>query len=205
MNIKYTQIVESLKRIKPKDLIYSGILVFFITTVAIIFFISTRFISQSINKIFSNDGSDGVQALDLARYALIAKKLGIAVNTPSENTGARAIATPAPVPPSEMPTPATTTIPVLNKQALTIIVQNSTAKAGAASTLAKSLKNAGFSAPKTGNEKTAYAVTTITVKESKRDYAPLLLSEVSKLYRDATTATTSESAPFDATIIIGGK
>ncbi len=206
MNIKDIRIIESLKNLKIKDVIYPGIFAFFIIIVAVIFFISTRFISQNINKVFSTEGGEGVQALDLARYTLIAKKLGLTINTPSENTGQAIVETPAPIPPSpEIPTLATTTIPVLDKQALTIMVKNSTAKVGAASALAKKLKDAGFSAPKTGNEKVSTAVTTILVKESKRDYAPLLLSEVSKLYGDAITATTSESALFDATIIIGGK
>lgn len=208
MNIKYTQIIESLKKVRAKDLVYSGILVFFIAVVAIIFFISTRFISQSINKVFSNEGGEGVQALDLARYTLIAKKLGITVNTPSENTGVPALATPfpEPTPPEISPTPTTTTAtPVLDKQSITIMVRNSTAKAGVAGILAKNLKDAGFSTPKTGNEKTTTAVTTILVKESKRDYVSLLLTEVIKVYPDTITTTAPESAPFDATIIIGGK
>lgn len=207
MNIKYMRIIESLKKIRPKDLVYSGIVIFFMITVVIVFFISTRFISQNINKVFSNEGGENVQALDLARYTLIAKKLGITVNIPSENAVAPTVTAPAPVstPPEVVPTTATTITSALNKQALTIMVRNSTAKAGAASTLAKILKDAGFSTPATGNEKTSTAITTILVKESRSDYAPLLLSEVIKLYPNALTATTSESAPFDATIIIGGK
>lgn len=201
------RIIESLKKIRPKDLVYSGIVIFFMITVVIVFFISTRFISQNINKVFSNEGGENVQALDLARYTLIAKKLGITVNIPSENAIAPTVTAPAPVstPPEVVPTTATTITSTLNKQALTIMVRNSTAKAGAASALAKILKDAGFSTPTTGNEKTPTAITTILVKESRSDYAPLLLSEVIKLYPNALTATTSESAPFDATIIIGGK
>lgn len=201
MNITYTHIIEFLKKVRTRDLVYPGILAFFIIVVAIIFFISTRFISQSINKVFSNEGGENVQALDLARYTQVAKKLGIKVNTPSEDTRTSASVTPL----HEMQAAATTT-PALNKQALTIMIRNSTAKAGAANTLAKSLKDAGFSTPKTGNEKASTAATTILIKESKRDYAPLLLAEVSKIYPNATTTTTtSESTPFDATIIIGGK
>lgn len=205
MNIKDMHIIESLKKVRVKDIIYPGILVFFIIIVVVLFFISTRFISQNINKVFSTEGSDNAQALDLARYTLVAKKLGIAVNAPSENTGIPSAETPVSVaPPREIPTLATTT-PVLDKRALTLMVRNSTAKVGAASALAKILQSAGFSTPKTGNEKTPTAITTILVKESKRDYATLLLSEVIKAYPDAITATTSESDPFDATIIIGGK
>lgn len=205
MNIKDLHIVESLKKMNVKDVIYPGILAFFIIMVAIIFFIATRFISQNINKVFSTEGSGSAHALDLARYTLIAKKLGLTIRTSSEDAGAETSMIPAPIAlPKEAQTPATITPPILNKQALTIMIRNSTAKAGAASTLAKNLKDAGFSTPTTGNEKTSYAVTTIFVKKSKDDYAPLLLAEVRKRYGDAKTATTSESAPFDATIIIGG-
>lgn len=199
MNIHDMHIIESLKKIKAKDLVYSGIMVLFIIIVIILFFMSTRFISQNINKVFSNEGGESVQALDLAHYTLVAKKLGITVNNPSEKIEAP----PSVNTPHEIPSP--TTVPILNKKALTIMVRNSTAKAGAASALAKTIENAGFSVPKTSNEKTSTAVTTIFIKESKRDYVPSLLSEVSKTYSGALVATASESAPFDATIIIGEK
>jgi hypothetical protein len=201
MTIKDMKIIESLKQIRPKDLIYSGILVLFMVIVGVLFFVSTRFISQNINKVFSTEGAEGVQALDLARYMLVAKKLGIEVSTPSEGVA---------VPTAVIPTPTTLTptvqaVATLDKKTLTIEVRNSTAKKGAASALAKSLTDAGFTTPATGNENTLYPATTILVKESKRDYAPLILAEVSKAYPDAVTATTTESAAFDVTVIIGGK
>lgn len=202
MTIKDMKIIESLKKIKAKDLIYSGILTFFIIVVGILFFISTRFISQNVNKVFSTEGGESVQALDLARYTLVAKKLGITVDASSGNVEVPAT-TPSPIALATTTPAATTTI--LDKKTLTIEVRNSTAKKGVASTLAKSLESAGFANPATGNENTPFAVTTILIKESKYDYAPLILAEVTKAYPDAITATTSESAAFDATIIIGGK
>lgn len=204
MTIKDIKIVESIKKIRPKDLVYSGILALFAVAVVIIFFISTRFISENINKVFSSEGGEGVQALNIERYNLVTKKLGITANGSPENTVALATTTPR----QEVPTivtPEKPTTPTLDKKSLTIMVRNSTIKKGVAGTLAKSLENAGFTAPTTGNESTPYSTTTILIKDSKNDYAPLVLEEISKTYSDATIATTSESAAFDVTIIIGGK
>lgn len=200
MTIKDIHILESLKKIRPKDLIYSGILTLFIITVVIIFFISTRFISQNINRVFSSEGGESVQALDLTRYMLTTKKLGIAVNISSENSGAPET---IPLPLVSAPTIPTKTVP--DKQALTIEVRNSTAKKGVAGSLASLLKEAGFSAPSIGNEKTLYPKTTILVKESKYDYAPLLLETVLRSYPGAFATTTPESALFDASIVIGAE
>ena len=199
MTIKDMKIIESLKQIHPKDLIYSGILVLFMVIVGVLFFISTRFISQNINKVFSSEGAESVQVLNLERYQLIAKKLGITVSMSSENTSASTPAAPAP----EVPVVPTTA--ALDKQALTIMILNSTTKKGVAGTLAKTLESAGFAAPTTGNEKTPYAKTTILVRESKYDYATPLLETVLNSYPGAFATTTPESALFDATIIIGAE
>ncbi len=173
--------------------------------VGVLFFLSTRFISQNINKVFSSEGTESVQVLNLERYQLIAKKLGITVSTVSENTSTSTAAIPTPEVPVVLATAGAPTATTLDKQALTITVLNSTAKKGVASTLAKSLESAGFATPTTGNEGTPYPTTTILIKESKYDYAPLILAEVTKTYPDATTATTSDGASFDAVIIIGGR
>jgi len=166
--------------------------------VGTIFFISTHFISQEINNVFVSESAEGVQALDVARYMLVAKKLGITVSPPSEKINELAEQTPAP----ETPAPPTT---ILDKKAITITVLNSTNKKGIAGTLAATLKDAGFSTPSTGNEKNPYAKTTILVKESKYDYAPLLLEAVLPSYPNAFATTTPETSPFDATIIIGAE
>lgn len=196
MTIKDMKIIKSLKEVRPKDLIYSGILVFFMIIVGILFFISTRFISQNINKVFSSEGAESVQVLDLARYQLVAKKLGITATTPPSEGVVTEVA-------PEKEAVSAPGITVLDKRAITIAVRNSTTKKGVAGTLAKALEDAGFATPTTGNEKTPYAKTTILIKESKYDYAPLLLETVLASYPGATATTTAENAPFDATIIIG--
>lgn len=194
MTIKDMKIIESLKKVHPKDLIYSGVLTFFMIVVAVVFFLSTQFISQNINKVFTTEIGEGVQALDLARYQLVAKKLGITVTTPSENVVSTEVTTPKETVSAIIP---------LDKKSLTITVLNSTAKKGVAGTLAKALEAAGFATPATGNEKTPYIKTTVLIKESKYDYAAPLLEEVLKSYPSAFATTSSETAKYDAMIIIG--
>lgn len=196
MTIKDMKIIESLKKVHPKDLIYSGVLTFFMIVVAVVFFLSTQFISQNINKVFTTEIGEGVQVLDLARYQLVAKKLGITVTTPSENV----VPTEVTPPKETTPTPA---IATLDRHAITIAVRNSTTKRGVAGALAKLLEDAGFSTPTTGNEKTPHETTTVLIKESKYDYAAPLLEVVLGTYPKAIATTTTENAPYDAMIIIG--
>lgn len=197
INFKQEKIIASLKKIKPKELIYPGVFISFFIVVSIVFFFAVQFISKNINKIFSSEQSNVAQALNLERYKLTAKKLGLTMPTSKENGVA--------VTEQSATTPiATTTAPSApDKRALTIIVQNSTTKAGAATILAKALEDGGFIKPKTGNLSTLYATTTLFIKESKSSYATLLLEEIKKVYSAAIATTTPESAAFDATIIIG--
>lgn len=197
MKLTYTNIIEALKKKKPRDFVYPGVLVVFFITVAIMFFTAVQFISKNINNVFSSDQNTDTQPLDMTRYTKIAKKLNLTLVTPLQNEA------------SSTKTNADTTMTTapqalaFNKKSLTLMILNSTPKKGVASTLSKILIDAGFAKSKTGNEKTAYAVTTIFIKNSKYDYAPLLLEAILKSYPEAQATTTSDTAPFDATIIIG--
>lgn len=207
MNVKNTQFIESLKKMKTADFIYLGVVVLFIIITAVLFLLATRFISLNINKIFSSEGSDSARSLDIERYTQIAKKLNIPVLSP-ESTSEEP-SSPAPQATSEEKAEATTpatppiaTIP-LDKQAVTLMVKNSTTKQGVAGILAKALEADGFSKPATSNETGTYANTIIIIKESKYGYAPLLLGTVLKAYPSVIATTTPENALYDATIIIG--
>ena len=100
---------------------------------------------------------------------------------------------------------ATATTATLDKKAITIIVKNSTKKAGVASALAKSIGDNGFNKPTTGNESQLYATTTVLLKEGKKAYGALLLLVVRKSYPDAIAGTTVDTGSTDAVIIIGVK
>lgn len=217
MNINYAKIIAYIKNMKTADFVYPGIFILFFIVTITTFFLATRFITANINKIFSSEGVAGEGGLNTERYARVAKKLNIPLTT-TEGASQETVPTEVPVTIEPIatttaePGKATITIgttatstPPLDKKAITILIKNSTAKKGLASVLAKELETAGFSAPKTGNETGHYATTTILLKEDKQDYAPLLLDAVSASYPAAITATTTDSAPYDATIVIGEK
>jgi hypothetical protein len=187
MNLKNSNFLASIKTLGPRDFVYPGIVLIFLVILTVLFFMATRFISNNLNKIFSADQSTETQALDNARYLLTLKKLGISA------TDSVAVAVPS----------TTTPAVILDKKSLSLVVLNSTSKSGVANTLAKALVLAGFSNPKTGNEKTSYATTTIFIKQSNSAYTPFLLDEVKKLYPNTVATTTPETGTTDAIIIIG--
>ncbi|HAS84820.1 MAG TPA: hypothetical protein DCS23_01955 [Candidatus Yonathbacteria bacterium] len=193
------KIHDSVSGVKPKDLIYPGIVLLFTIIISVIFILATKFIAKSIDTAFSGDIGEGSSSLNMENYTLVAKKLGI-------STEIRKEATNIPVETSIPSTPiATTTVEVLDKKAFTLNILNSTAKSGLAGSLATSLEIAGFAKAKTGNEKTLYATTTIAVKESKSAIGEALLSTVRKTYPDAVSTTSPETALFDVIIIIGNR
>ena len=136
----------------------------------------------------------------------MAKKLNLPLNTQKEDTpeNTNTLIVEPVIPPVEdtiIPTPAP--IVELDKKSITINILNSTAKKGVASTLAKTLEDAGFSKAETGNEKKSYDLTTIIVSDAKKEYAPLVLEVVSKSYPKAVTETATGETKFDVMIIIG--
>ncbi len=193
------KLIDSVSEIKLKDLIYPGIIILFIIAVSILFFVATKFIADNIDTAFSGDEGAGSSSLNMQNYTLVAKKLGITVETTKE------VATVPELPAVPSAPPATTTTQVLNNKAITINILNSTAKGGVAGALAQSLELAGFAKAKTGNEKTLYATTTVAIKESMSALSQSLLEIVRKTYPDAVSATAPETALFDVVITIGTK
>lgn len=201
MNINYRTILESVKKVRPRDLLYPSILVVFFIVVGIVFFFATRFISQSINKVFSFEQSTETQALDLARYALVAKKLGIPLETGAVG-GATPVAPPieAEVAPSA-PISAET---ILDESKLSIAIYNGTKTAGLAGKLKSVLEEAGFTVKKTGNKSNDYPQTTIEIKEAVRSALPRLEQLVGDRY-EAIIKNAPADATYDVVIIIGNK
>lgn len=195
---KINSIRDTLKNIKPKDVVYPGILFVYIVLVAVVFFFATQFISKSINNVFYSTDAGDTEALNLEPYKLVAKKLGIVVSAPKDNEPPNQVIV------NDAPTIATST-PSLDKKAITIAVKNSTTKAGIASTLAKAIEGAGFKKPQTGNEATFYATTTVIMNEGKKEYADILLEVVRKSYPEAISTTTADTGSNDAIVVIGVK
>ena len=204
MDKQKINIKKALEKMKPADYVYIGVLFLFFIIVVIVFSISTSFIAKSINKIFSPVSTENPQSLNIEQYNLTIKKLNLPAAVPSNNPSDSSQT----VPQAQNPTPQTlpTTSPdqkTLDIKSLTINILNSTTKNGVASILNKALVSAGFSSATTGNEKQPIALTTITIKEAKKDYIPLIQDAVKKLYPKAIVQTSSTKTDFDVTIIIG--
>lgn len=215
MNQTTKNILARIKSIDPSDAIYASILVVFSIIVVVAFFIAVRFISSNINAVFTEETSGAGLGLNMERYKNLIAKLGITTSVPAdtvpiaqevtslnESTASTSTSTPETAPTS---TSIIIPPPSLERNAITLLIKNSTTKKGAASVLAETLKKAGFASAATGNEQAKYTVTTIILKESKYDYASLILEEVLKSYSGATITKGPDTAPYDATIIIGDK
>lgn len=213
MNQTTKNILARIKSIDPSDAIYASILIVFSIVIIVAFFIAVRFISSNINAVFTEETSSAGLGLNMERYKRIVEKIGITTSVPAdtipkevtplnESTANTGTSTP------ETATTSTSIIippPSLERSAITLLIKNSTTKKGAASVLAETLKKAGFASAATGNEQTKYTVTTIILKESKYDYASLILEEVLKSYQGAVVTKGPDTVPYDATIIIGEK
>lgn len=211
----YNKFSKILKKMKSADFIYSVVFFTIILMVVILFNYSVNFIVKNIDQIFFPDQAADTPALDMGKYSLVIKKLGLPVNTTQENAtipnevpvvnavtpAATAPAAETPAPATETPTPA----PTLDKKSITINILNTTSKKGVAAALAKALENAGFAKAVTGNEKKSYALTTIIIKDEKKDYLPLLEEAVKLSYPRAVTETVTGKTDFDVTIMIGAQ
>lgn len=69
------------KKMKPVDFIYLGIILLFFLMTAVLFFFSTGFIIESINKVFTTNGESTSQSLNIELYSAVEKKLNLPVNT----------------------------------------------------------------------------------------------------------------------------
>ena len=226
MKFDQKKISEFFSNIKPMDYAYPVTLFVYFIIVIILFSSATKFISENLNKkVISSTGKGAEHALNIDNYALAAKKLNIPVTLPKNDTEEEAVGT-EPVATSTVPTnnlatttlttstsTATSTLEQAEEDALatpdtseiTVVVLNSTPKTGLATTLAKAIEDAGFNAPKTGNQKIKLSTTTITIKESKRIYLPLVEVAVRTLYplAIATTTVALKDTDPDISVVIG--
>jgi len=199
------QKIES-KKMKPVDFIYLGVILLLFIITIIMFFFSTSFIIGHINKIFLPVDEVSNKPLDIVRYKLTEKKLNLPVNTPAGKT---IINTPIETTTVQniVTTPINTKIivtpPLFDKKSITINILNGSKKAGVASTLSNDLEKAGFSKSSTGDNATVIPITTIYIKDSKKDYISSIQTVVKKSYPKAVTKINPESSNFDVIIITG--
>jgi hypothetical protein len=184
MNTFSKTLSEKLSKIKPKDLVYPGILLAFSVVVLILFFTVAQFITKNINNAFLSPMTMESSSLNMGNYTLVAKKLGITVSTsPSQQAVA----------------------PQPDKSTLKISVVNASGQKGVAGTLATSLKDAGYSNVITSNQSNIASGTTIVINESKASFGTGILEEVKKAYPNATISTVAGTTEFDVVVSIGGK
>lgn len=214
MEEKETKHTKILSKIEPIDFIYLGVLFVFFIIIIILFFNSTNFILKNVNKIFLPNEEINSQALDMDKYSLIEKKLNLPINNPNPVVNTVS----APATETLVNTPVVTTpivetpvapivpevvVPTLDNKSLTISVLNGARKAGVASGMSTTLVSAGFSKATLGDSKTIYPITTILIKETKKDYT-LSIEEVVKVsYPKAITKVNPETSSFDVVIIVG--
>jgi hypothetical protein len=205
MNQKDTSQSKELKKMKSGDFIYLGVIVLFFIITAILFFFSTNFIVNNINKIFQPQKITTTESLNMINYLIVEKKLDLPINMPRDN---KIIDIPAEIPivPNIIISPIETATPakiVLDKKSININILNGSKKAGVASVLSKNLENAGFSKATTGDNPTVYPITTILIKDSKKEYTASIQTVIKKSYPNAITKINPETSNFDAVIITG--
>lgn len=128
-----------------------------------------------------------------------------ATSTPSDETAISTTPTEASTTTPETTKATTTTATsTLNKSSVTLTILNSTPTTGLASALAKKVTAAGFNEPKTGNQKTKLATTTIYIKDTKKDFGPSIKEAVHTLYPSVVIGTTTpKETETDIIIVIG--
>lgn len=185
-------------KLKFKKIIYPLISGIIVILIIIVFIYSVKFLAEAIDRVFATD-TESLEShlirLDMEKFNLVAKKLGIMLGMSETELLTQATATII----------ATATPPVLDKTAVRIEILNSLEKAGLAKDLKALLENDGFKVEKIGDFSPSLATTTIKIKESKKDYSALVRESVSKKYPEAEDKALEENENFDIIIIIGSK
>ncbi len=193
--------LDILKRIDKIDLAYLGVILVMLIIVIILFFYTTSFILKNVNKIFNQTNEIDSHALNMDNYSLIERKLKLPINNtmvePTIESSQEVISDTIP------PSAPEATKPTLDNKSLTINVLNGARKAGIAGTMVTELEAAGFSKGTTGDSKTIYPITTIMIKDSKKDYTKAIEEVVKKNHPKATTKVNPEKSGFDVIIIVG--
>lgn len=93
----------------------------------------------------------------------------------------------------------------LDKKILTLNILNGARKAGVASLLSSNLEKDGFPKAITGDNPKIYPVTTMLIKESKKDYTQIISESIKKYYPSLIISSNPEASEFDVIIIVGKK
>lgn len=192
MHTRLTTFITTVKGMKSRDFLYFGLSILFCVIIAIFFFLSAKFISNHINKVFAITSGGAISSLDVPRYTLVAEKLKFPPDASAQSGNA-------------LEEGATTNASSTTQNTLTLLILNASSKPKVATSMAKILKEKnGFTNIATGSEKTA-STTTILAQESKKMYANMILETVVKTYPTARIVVTDKPGKYDIVLTLGTK
>ncbi len=207
-----------LKKIKLNEIAYPALIAALVLIIVILFAAAVAFLSGQLNKIFAIPGgmdNEQTARIDMGKLDFVERRLGIAETgaasqpAPANNEPAGAATTTAAAEPET--TAATTTataetIPAAaDKASLKISILNATGIPGLARQLKDHLETQGFTVASTGNASTTQETTTVSIKDSAKNYGSLLKEAVLAKYPAGDIQPLEENNPFDAVVIIGKK
>jgi hypothetical protein len=223
-------IVTAIKHIKPKSLIFPALFIIYVVVLALIFTGSTKKLAREINNVFADIPRENLYAVDITKYSLVAQKIGLPayvepsaqtiVPSDTTNLGTTPTSTDSSTTPdtttstSTTPTTETTENPSTDSDSttnptsdsdldpgmLSVAVYNASGVTGLAGKLKTQLETTGFSVITVGNAE-AQSQTTLSIKDSKKAYIPMITSEL--LEFNLITQSLPEDSELDAVITIG--
>ncbi|MBI5133956.1 MAG: LytR C-terminal domain-containing protein [Candidatus Taylorbacteria bacterium] len=193
-----------ISRLTFRTVAYPAILIALFVAVWVLFVMATRFITLEINRVFSDGETGQGLVMDRAGYERVARRLNIAIDD-SPAPRPQALVEQAAAETPKAPEESVETIaakPALDKQAVSVGVFNATKVSGRAGSIKDLLSSKGFKIDKTGNAP-AQTKNTLEIKESKKDYATLLVEALAGALEIDETVTVPEENKLDAMITIG--
>ena len=201
--------MSALKNLKFKKIIYPVIFGVFFIGVILIFIYSAKFLVSSIDKSLSLDiqyASSRIIKIDFEKFYKVAKKMGIEISKSTideqqiDNNNLQETTVVATTTPEIIPI-----VSEVDKTAVKISVLNSTKTKGLAGELKTILENEGFIVGAVGNYDPIQERTFIKIKESRKDYNPLIKKVIEEKYQLADDQALNETDIYDIIIIIGNK
>lgn len=205
---------------KFKKIIYPAVLGIFIISGAFVFVYSVSFLSGAVNKAFFIDNKiveSKMTKIDLDNLTKLASRLNVqfgetanisvfsSSSSSSQSSFSTSSASFASTTSSVSSVASSSPIVELDKKSVKISILNGTKTKGLAVDLKEVMIKDGFTISKTGNVAEVSGTTTIKIKNSKKDYLPLVKESVLKKYKTIEDKEADETSDYDVIITIGGK
>lgn len=204
------KIKKTFSNIRWQDMIYPLISLFFLIVLAVIFFMTVKFLYTHIDSALSLDTGEEPSLLrvDIGNLTVVANKLAVPIRTPSETPFEQSA--PSTTETEETPVentgsasaPAATTP---DRASVRIAVYNSTATAGVAGKLKSALLLEQFTVAEVGNKTPALETTLIQTKASLDASLRSSINTIVSNSYTISTETLPADSTFDVIITIGAK